>query len=306
MMLRLGTRGSDLARTQSLAVAAALAAHDIECELTIIRTAGDASNAARFQEIGPQGVFVREIEQALIAHDIDLAVHSFKDLPSQSPPELAIAAVPERVDAADVLLLRPGALDDAALLALARGMRVGTASVRREAWLKHLRPDVATAPLRGNVPTRLGRLQEGRYDAILLAAAGLERLGASALGQATRAALAGLVSRRLDPEVFVPAPAQGALAIQCRAADTSIRTALAALNHAPSERAVAVERALLAHVQGGCDVAFGAHCIERADGYHVTTRLERAGRIVEAARSGRDCNALAREAWSAIEQALAQ
>jgi len=300
--LRLGTRGSDLARTQSLGVAQALASHGHECALTIIRTAGDNSTAARFEDIGPQGVFVREIEQALLANEIDLAVHSFKDLPSESPAGLAIGAVPARVDAADVLLLPERAFDaSAGPLPLAHGLCVGTASVRRQMWLKHLRPDLETASLRGNVPTRLRRLQEGRYDAILLAAAGLERLRNGELGHATRTALEGLVVHRLDPTVFVPAPAQGALAIQCRAADARVLGALARLDDAASSRIVAVERELLGYVQGGCDVAFGAHCSHGEDGYRVHAMLERGGRIA-AATCGPDADTkgLAARVWDTL------
>src|SRR5687768_14218178 len=177
--LKLGTRGSDLARTQSGTVAAALRQAGFDVELTIIKTAGDQNTTALFGSIGPQGVFVREIEQALVERRIELAVHSFKDLPTRSPPELVIAAVPARVDAADLMLVRraaAGAADD--WLPLAQGARVGTASARRRAWLKHFRPDLAVEPLRGNVPTRVRRLEQGHFDAIVLAAAGVERLQA--------------------------------------------------------------------------------------------------------------------------------
>jgi hydroxymethylbilane synthase len=307
MTLRLGTRGSDLARTQSLGIAAALAAHGVQCELSIIRTAGDQSSAPSFAAIGPQGVFVREIEQALLEGTADFAVHSFKDLPSISPPELVIAAVPQRFDAADVLLTRAdAAVNGDALLPLAHGARVGTSSARRRVWLKHLRPDLKIEPLRGNVPTRLRRLCEGHYDAILLAAAGLERLRASELGAATRAHLAALASHRLDPQIFVPAPAQGALALQCRADDVPVRQALAALTHAPSARAVAVERHLLARVEGGCDVAFGAYCWKQDGVFELRAMLERDGRVVVAERiTDTVCEPLAERAWHSIERALA-
>ena len=171
--LRLGTRGSDLARTQSGTVAASLEKLGFAVELTIIRTSGDNAASAPFGSIGPQGVFVREIEQALVERRIELAVHSFKDLPTTSPAELVVAAVPERVDPADLLLIRKAAYDasSADWLPLARGARVGTASARRRVWLTHFRPDLTVEPLRGNVPTRLRKLEEGGYDAIVLAAA---------------------------------------------------------------------------------------------------------------------------------------
>jgi len=235
-----------------------------------------------------------------------LAVHSFKDLPSRSPAELVIAAVPARVDVADVLLMHSNVFDaDAGALPLARGARVGTASVRRQMWLKHLRPDLEARSLRGNVPTRLRRLREGNYDAILLAAAGLERLRGSVLGEATRAALEGLVAHTLDPELFVPAPAQGALAIQCRTDDRKVRDALAPLNDAASARVVAVERELLGYVQGGCDVAFGAYCSQGADGYRVSAMLERGGRIATAALGPEhDTSSLAPRVWETLRAAL--
>src|SRR5690606_16712489 len=167
-------------------------------ELVIIKTAGDRSDAPAFGSIGAQGVFVREIEQALAAGDVDLAVHSFKDLPTGSPEALTIAAVPPREDPADVLVAAPDALvaPRDGFLPLRQGARVGTASARRRAWLAHFRPDLRIEPLRGNVPTRIGRLHEGRFDAIVLAAAGIARLRAA--GELA-AELAGVELRRLDP-----------------------------------------------------------------------------------------------------------
>ena len=196
--LRLGTRGSELARTQSGTIAAALERLGFAVELTIIKTSGDQNTTSAFASIGPQGVFVREIEQALVERRVELAVHSFKDLPTKSPPELTIAAVPQRVDPADLLLVRrdafAGAADD--WLPLKAGARVGTASARRRVWLKHFRPDLAVEPLRGNVPTRVRRLEEGSFDAIVLAAAGVERLQAE---QRLGSSLAGVAVLRLDP-----------------------------------------------------------------------------------------------------------
>src|SRR5688572_7116701 len=206
--LRLGTRGSELARTQSSTVAAALERLGFAVELTIIKTSGDQNTTSPFASIGPQGVFVREIEQALVERRVDVAVHSFKDLPTKSPPELTIGAVPQRVDPADLLLVRhdalaskdarvkatqaragmpaveqrmeqlPGVVAEAGTvedwLPLKVGARVGTASARRRAWLTSFRGDLTVEPLRGNVPTRVRHLEEGRFDAIVLAAAGIE------------------------------------------------------------------------------------------------------------------------------------
>jgi hydroxymethylbilane synthase len=302
MKLKLGTRGSNLARTQSTTIARQLETAGFEVELEIIRTSGDNSTAASFGSIGPQGVFVREIEQALLDGAVDLAVHSFKDLPTSSPPELVVAAVPERHDVADLLIADPDALGSDAdpLGGLRRGARVGTASARRRVWLEHFRPDLEVASLRGNVPTRIERLKEGRYDAILLAASGVGRLRAA--GGALDGPLAGLTIARLDPERFVPAPAQGALAVQCRRDSGAVRDALAALDHAPSRTAVEAERAALARAEGGCDTAFGAYCRRSRDGLALIAMLERGGRVRAARVQSIDSTALTELLFAELER----
>ena len=304
MKLRLGTRASDLARTQSATVARRLNEAGFETEIKLIRTAGDRSKAASFGSIGPQGVFVREIEQALVADAIDLAVHSFKDLPTSSPPELAIAAVPERADAADVLIVNEQALDRSAgaPLPLIEHARVGTASVRRRVWLGHFRPDLRVESLRGNVPTRIGRLREMRYDAIVLAAAGVERLRRAT--NVLESMLEGLAIVRLDPELFVPAPAQGALAVQCRVDNAAVNAALRALDDAPSRTAVSTERDTLARAEGGCDIAFGAYCRRAARGFELIAMLERDGRVRVSRVSGGDAAALAEKGWAELVGAV--
>ncbi len=298
--LRLGTRGSELARTQSGTVAAMLERAGFDVELTIIRTSGDQNTTALFGSIGPQGVFVREIEQALVERRIELAVHSFKDLPTKSPPELVIGAVPARVDPADLLLVRTDAVaaDTNDWLALKHGARVGTASARRRVWLHHFRPDLLVEPLRGNVPTRLRKLEEGNYDAILLAAAGVDRLQAeNRLGST----LSGIVVRRLDPRRFVPAPAQGALAIQCRRDDALVLSALRSIDDAASHAAVMAERDALARAEGGCDIAFGAYCASDASGVHELLAMhERDGTVRIAHARGREPAALGAEVWSKL------
>ena len=302
--LKLGTRGSDLARTQSSTIARSLERLGFDVELTIIRTAGDRAATVPFAAIGPQGVFVREIEQSLLAGDIDLAVHSFKDLPTKSPPELMIGAVPMRVDPADLLLAHPQALAAAGgdWPPLTNGARIGTASARRRVWLEHYRSDLQIAPLRGNVPTRLRKLQAGEFDAILLAAAGVERLRAEG---ALAEELAGIEIARLDPEQFVPAPAQGALAVQCRRDDERVREALRALDHAPSHAAITAERAALALAEGGCDIAFGAYC--RAEGTeHVLIAMHEHAGVVSTARvRGAEPRALGEAAWAELSAAEA-
>jgi len=300
--LRLGTRGSDLARTQSGTIATALERLGLAVELAIIKTSGDQNTTSSFASIGPQGVFVREIEQALVERRIDFAVHSFKDLPTTSPAELTIAAVPPRVDPADLLLVRREALTGAAddWLPIKAAARVGTASARRRAWLRHFRPDLVIEPLRGNVPTRVRRLEEGRFDAIVLAAAGVERLQAE---QRLGSALADVAVLRLDPARFVPAPAQGALAVQCRRDDARVLDALARLDHAQSRAAVTAERDALARAEGGCDVAFGAYCIA-SDGHHeLTAMLERAGVLRSARVRGADPAVLGAAAWAKLDAA---
>jgi hydroxymethylbilane synthase len=301
--LRLGTRGSELARTQSGTIAAALERLGFEVELTIIKTAGDQNTTSAFASIGPQGVFVREIEQALVERRIDVAVHSFKDLPTKSPAELTIGAVPQRVDPADLLLVRRDALASTAdaWLPLKPGARVGTASARRRAWLTSFRGDLAVEPLRGNVPTRVRRLEEGRFDAIVLAAAGVERLRAE---QRLGSALAEVAVLRLDPARFVPAPAQGALAVQCRRDDARVLAALAQIDHAPSRVAVTAERDALARAEGGCDVAFGAYCVAACGQHELVAMLERGGAVHTAGAANADPTVLGAAVWAELDEAV--
>ena len=244
MTIILGTRGSALALAQSRLVAAALGE---DVALQIIKTAGDASTAP-LSELG-DGVFVTAIEDALRRGEIDLAVHSLKDLPTAERGDLVIAAVPTRADPRDVLITatRGG------LASLPRGASVGTSSPRRDAFLRLLRPDVTTRPIRGNVDTRLRKVLTGEYDGTMLAAAGLERLGIAFGAQ-----------EALDLADVPPAPGQGALAIQCRTADLALRARLRPLDDADTRRAVTTERALLAALGASCALALGAYA--RASG----------------------------------------
>ena len=304
MKLRLGTRGSHLARTQTAGIAGELARLGHETSIAIITTAGDRSPATSFSAIGPQGVFVREIEQALIDANVDIAVHSYKDLPTGSPPELAIAAVPARIDPADVLVTNNAAAAEPSRgLPIVDGAKVGTASARRQAWIRHLRPDIAVVPIRGNVPTRINRLR-GDLDGVVLAAAGIERLRQSPLDGVADPVTDEFVLRRLSPENFVPAPSQGALAIQCRRSDTRIRTVLEALDDNATRLAVQAERALLARVEGGCDTAFGAWCTadrSSAGTYRLIAWLEHEGRVLEATARETDLDALVESAWIGLK-----
>ena len=308
MRLRIGTRGSHLARTQAGSVAARLEAAGHDSELAIISTIGDRSTAPTFAAIGPQGVFVREIERALLDGAIDVAVHSFKDLPTASPEELVVAAVPARMDPADALLIPNGAAATAGggeLLPVRENARIGTASVRRQTWIGHLRPDLRPESLRGNVLTRIRRLREGRYDAILLAMAGLQRLRVSPLADAPdRLDLGGLTVVRLDPGVFVPAPAQGALALQCRREDHEVREALAPLEDPASRAAVGAERRLLARMEGGCELAFGVWYENRGGAGTMFAMVEIAGEVRRETARGTEPKKLADELWQRLSPAL--
>ena len=252
---------------------------------------------------GAFGIFVREIEAALIERRVDVAVHSYKDLPSGGPAALVVAAVPERVDAADVLLMRASAVDDtSAPIPLRDGARVGTSAARRTAQLREAHPGLAILPLRGNVPTRVRSLVDGKYDAIVVAAAGLLRLERAASGRADPLVPPELVLRRLDPAHFVPAPAQGAIAVQVRADDAAVRLAVAAIDDAESARTLRAERAALALADGGCSLPFGAWCrVGPSRALCLSVALGRSdGTITRAELTGDDPDALAAAAWRAI------
>lgn len=241
--IRIGTRGSALALWQAEHVKARLEALGHEVALEVITTTGDRVQDRRLESVGGKGLFLKEIEEALIARQVDLAVHSLKDVPTKLPAGLSLCAFLERADPRDALVSSGPGLDN-----LAAGARLGTTSLRRRALVASLRPDVVLEDLRGNVDTRLKRLREGRFEAILLAMAGLVRLGRA--GEATEA---------LDPRRFVPAPGQGAIALECRDDDAVVRDAVATLHHAATERAVAAERAFLAELGGDCNLPLGAH-----------------------------------------------
>lgn len=235
--VRIGTRASTLAVTQTNQVADRLRAAGVAVEIQTITTRGDTEQQGPVATLGGDGVFVRELERALLDDRIDVAVHSLKDMPTAETPGLVIACVPERVTPFDVLVGRTAAT----LAGLRPGAVVGTSSIRRIAQVRALRPDLAVRPVRGNVDTRLRRLDSGEYDALVLAAAGLERLG-----------LGGRITEVLRPDAFWPAVSQGALAVQARADDRRTREAVAPLDHAASHAAVRAERSCLAALAGGC------------------------------------------------------
>jgi hydroxymethylbilane synthase len=241
--LRIGTRGSRLARWQADWVAERLRRLGQPAELLEISTHGDVQQAGPIEEIGAPGVFTKAIQRALLAGEVDVAVHSLKDLPTDSVDGLLLAVVPPREDPADVLVSNVAK----SVAALPRGARVGTGSLRRQAQLRHLRPDLVIENVRGNVDTRLEKLDAGRFDALVLAKAGLARLGC-----------AERITQVLLPEIMLPAVGQGALGIECRADDAATRAAVAALDDGATHAAVLSERALLAHLRGGCLAPVGA------------------------------------------------
>ena len=255
LSLKVGTRQSELARRQTALVVEELGRlfPGVEFATVGIRTLGDRVQDVALAKIGDRGLFTKELEQALYGGEIDLAVHSLKDLPADLPPGLVLAGVTRREYPGDVLITPRGLSLDA----LPPGARVGTSSLRRRAQLLHHRPDLRLELLRGNVPTRLARLEEGGVDAVVLAFAGLLRLG-----------LAGRPGALIPLEVCLPAPGQGALGIEARGDDRRVLEMVAALDHRPSRLAAEAERALLRTMEGGCQVPVGA--LARVEGDRLT------------------------------------
>jgi hydroxymethylbilane synthase len=280
-MIRVGTRASVLALAQARSVGDALGG---AVEIVPMRTEGDRLAEARLAVVGGKGLFVREIEDALLRGEVDVAVHSLKDLPAEPPAGLVLAAFPAREDARDVLVTpRP-----ATVATLGRGARIGTSSPRRRALLLALRPDLVVEPIRGNVDTRLRKLAAGDWDGIVLAAAGLERLG-----------LAPEHCAPLDPDVFVPAVGQGTLAVEARADDRATLARLSPIDDAATHACALAERAYLTRLGASCNTPMAAHA--RLDGGALTInavvasedgrqvlRASASGPGADAARLGRE------------------
>jgi hydroxymethylbilane synthase len=289
--LKLGTRGSPLAQIQAQMVRHALAAaHGFApeaIEIVTIRTSGDRIQDRPLAEVGGKGLFTKEIEEALLANQIDFAVHSSKDMPTVLPPGLVLSAFMQREDPRDAFISRKAK----SIADLAQGATVGTASLRRQALMKRMRPDLVVVPLRGNVETRLKKLDAGEADATLLALAGLKRLG-----------LTDAVTAVLGIDEFLPAVGQGAIGIETRAADAKTRELLAAINHPDTERALACERAFLAVLDGSCRTPIAGHAtvlhkkirfrgmIVRPDG-SASFETMRQGDVRDAERLGADAGA---------------
>lgn len=242
--LILGSRGSALALWQAEWVAAALRrAHGLTVEVKVIKTAGDKLQHAPLAQLGRKGVFIKELEESLLEGSIDLAVHSMKDVPTKIPSGLTIGVVCERADPRDCLVSRHGQR----LAELPAGARVGTSSVRRQAQLRRYRGDLQLLDVHGNVDTRIRKLQEGQFDAIVVAKAGLDRLGWTAK-----------ITEVLLTDILLPAVGQGAIGVEIRADDPSVLGWLESLNHRPTHQAVEAERALLGEVEGGCQLPVAA------------------------------------------------
>ncbi len=256
-VLRIGTRGSHLALTQAGTIRDALVAAGAQAELVVVRTAGDAS-AAPVEQIGV-GVFTAALREALVADEVDVAVHSYKDLPTAPDPRVNLAAVPLREDSRDALVARDGLV----LGELPAGARVGTSAPRRAAQLRALGLGFDVVPLRGNIDSRLAKVADGQLDAVVLARAGLSRVGRLAE-----------ITESFDPVQMLPAPAQGALALECRAGDEDIARLLSTLEDSSSRATVEAERALLAALEAGCTAPVGAVA-------EVVESLTDDGRVIE-------------------------
>ena len=282
MRIRIGSRGSLLALWQAEHVRDRLIALGHEVSIQVITTTGDRMQDKRLEAVGGKGAFLKEIEEAMLAGEVDLAVHSLKDVPTLLPDGLGLVAVLERADPRDAWIASSGARLDA----LPAGARVGTTSLRRVCQVRAERADVTVEILRGNVDTRLRKLREGSFDAIVLAMAGLTRLGR-----------AHEVTQPLDAGEFLPAPGQGVIALECRLRDAGISEAVAPLHHLPTHRAVQAERGFLAALGGGCNVPLGAYAT--GDNGSLTLRAFVADpegtRVLRAEKSGADPPELGRD-----------
>jgi len=277
--LRIGSRGSQLALWQANHISALLRERGHEVEIEIIKTTGDKITDVALAKVGTKGMFTKEIEEALAEGRVDLAVHSLKDLPTELPPGFELVAITTRVNPRDVLL----SVKYDSVESLPKGARVGTSSLRRQAQLKVARPDLVIDALRGNVDTRVRKLEEGQYDAIILAAAGLTRLGKTEL-----------VKEVLSEEFMCPAAGQGALGIEIRAGDAEVRHHLAFLDDAAARAATTCERALLNKLGGGCQVPIGAFAESSNGTIRLTAIVARpdGSRILRETRSGAEPIAL--------------
>jgi hydroxymethylbilane synthase len=256
---RIGTRGSELALWQARHVASLIG--EESCEIVVIKTQGDIITNVSFDKMEGKGFFTKEIEASLLAEETDLAIHSLKDLPTAEPDELTVAAVPEGADPRDVILVRPGSFDPSSPLPVKKGSVIGTSSFRRRSQVLAADGTLTVEALRGNINTRVRKLKERQYDAIILANAGINRIELD---------LTGLEVHPLDPEVLLPAPAQGALGVQIRRKDRKLFERLQPLNHGETLRRIQAERSFLRAFGGGCHIPLGAHA--RLEGEDILLR----------------------------------
>jgi hydroxymethylbilane synthase len=285
--LRIGSRGSQLALWQANHISALLGARGHEVEIEIIHTTGDKITDVALAKVGTKGMFTKEIEEALAAGRVDLAVHSLKDLPTELPNGFEIAAITERQDPRDAFCSR----HYASFQELPKGARVGTSSLRRQAQLKAIRPDLDIRPLRGNVDTRLRKLEQGEYDGVILAAAGLKRLDKTEL-----------VKQIIPAEIMCPAAGQGALGIEIREGDAKARELLAFLNDQNARAATTCERALLNSLGGGCQVPIGAFAEVKNGTLHLESIVADpdGSKLLRDSRDGTDPEKLGKEAGASL------
>lgn len=268
-MLKIGTRGSQLALWQANYTRSELARIGVDSELVIIQTQGDLVQHLSFGKLEGKGFFTKEIEDALLRGDIDLAVHSMKDLPTSPPEGLVITAVSYRDNPADWLIIRRESIDPKQIFKMKPGAVVGTSASRRKAQLIDFRPDVQVKDIRGNVPTRLEKLRSGDFDAIFLAAAGVSRLELD---------LSDFLLVELNPREFVPAPAQGVLAWQTNQKDTATRLILKKMHHPEISACTNVERTVLQRMNGGCQLPLGVYCErDKTGNYHAFAACDMGG-----------------------------
>lgn len=256
----IGSRGSDLALWQANYTQSLLTDLGVESEIKIIVTKGDRIQDLSFDKIEGKGFFTKEIEESLLNNEIDLAVHSHKDLETTNPEGLTISGVSYRENPSDVLFVHPDAKDENELFGLKKNAVVGTSSARRKAMIKSLRPDVTLKDLRGNVPTRLDKLKEGQYDAIILANAGVSRLEISTKD---------LGIHVLNPTEFIPAPAQGVLGWQTRENDTETNEIIEKLNNAKVAESIHIERSVLRLLEGGCQMPLGVFTVKNGEEFET-------------------------------------
>ncbi|MFN0031153.1 MAG: hydroxymethylbilane synthase [Flavobacteriales bacterium] len=291
--ITIGSRGSDLALWQARHISSQLHSIGVSSRIHIIKTQGDRVQHLSLDKLEGKGFFTKELEDALLNKEIDLAVHSHKDLETEQPAGLIVAAVSERADAAELLLVRKECVDDTQLWGLPNQAVIGTSSARRKAQMLHHRPDVQLEDIRGNVPTRIDKLRNKSFDAILLAKAGVARLQLD---------ISDLDAQIIPVHELVPAPAQGALAMQCRSDDALLIEKLNLLNHRPTAECIYIERTVLNRLHGGCHIPLGVYANQKSAAFEVQVAFAEAWNapVKKFAVHGQDADRLIDEILSSI------